>query len=177
MNEKKKLMKYSFTACIAMILLVGFDQWTKLLALRYLANHEDIVLIPGVLRLHYLENRGAAFGLLQNKQGLFIIMAVLFFIVACFAFWRLPKTKRYLPLHIIAVCVTAGGIGNVIDRLRLNFVVDFIYFSLIDFPVFNVADIYVTVSGVLLVILVCFFYKEEDFSCLERKERKRSGDN
>ena len=68
--------------------------------------------------------------------------------------------------------ITAGGIGNLIDRVRLNYVVDFIYFSLIDFPVFNVADIYVTVSMFLLLILVLFYYKDEDFQFLKWKRDK-----
>ena len=68
--------------------------------------------------------------------------------------------------------ITAGGIGNLIDRVRLNYVVDFIYFSLIDFPVFNVADIYVTVSMFLLLILVLFYYKDEDFQFLKWKREK-----
>lgn len=68
--------------------------------------------------------------------------------------------------------VTAGGLGNLIDRVRLNYVVDFIYFSLIDFPVFNVADIYVTTSMILLFIAVLFYYKDEDFQFLKWKREK-----
>ena len=70
--------------------------------------------------------------------------------------------KKFLPLRICAIFIASGAIGNVIDRVRLNYVVDFLYFKLIDFPIFNVADIYVTVAAVMLVILVCFYYKEED---------------
>jgi signal peptidase II len=65
--------------------------------------------------------------------------------------------------------VTAGSIGNMIDRIKLGYVVDFFDFELINFPVFNVADIYVTVSMILLIILICFVYKEEDFDVLFSK--------
>ena len=70
--------------------------------------------------------------------------------------------------------VTAGAIGNLIDRIRLNYVVDFLYFELIDFPVFNVADCYITVSMFLLVILVLFYYKDEDFSLIWPKKSQSS---
>ena len=80
--------------------------------------------------------------------------------------------KKYIPLKILCGMITAGGIGNLIDRVRLNYVVDFIYFSLIDFPVFNVADIYVTTSMILLLILVFFYYKDEDFQFLKWKREK-----
>ena len=74
-------------------------------------------------------------------------------------------------MHILAVTITAGAVGNVLDRIRLNYVVDFVYISLINFPVFNVADIYVTVSAVLFFIYVIFYYKEEDFQFLKKREQ------
>ncbi|MDY3716667.1 MAG: signal peptidase II, partial [Blautia sp.] len=77
-------------------------------------------------------------------------------------------------LRLLSYFITAGAIGNLIDRVRLGYVVDFIYFSLIDFPVFNVADIYVTGSMILLILLVLFFYKnEEDFAFLARSKKNR----
>ena len=71
-------------------------------------------------------------------------------------------TKKYAPLRICAIFILAGGLGNFIDRVRLNYVVDFFYFELIDFPIFNVADIYVTVTMFVLLYLIFFYYKEED---------------
>ena len=71
-------------------------------------------------------------------------------------------TKKLLPLRICAVFIFSGAIGNFIDRLKLGYVVDFFYFKLIDFPVFNVADIYVTVGTFILAFLLSFYYKEED---------------
>ena len=76
---------------------------------------------------------------------------------------------------MICVAMTAGAIGNMIDRFCRGYVVDFFYFSLIDFAIFNVADIYITVSAVLLVILMMFYYKEEDFAFLSRKKDKTEG--
>ena len=74
----------------------------------------------------------------------------------------MPQNKKYTALNYIIVFLIAGAIGNYIDRIAKNYVVDFIYFSLINFPVFNVADCYVTVSVILLFILILFYYKDDD---------------
>ena len=75
---------------------------------------------------------------------------------------KLPFTRRYLPLRVCMVLLVSGALGNVIDRVMHRYVVDFFYFKLIDFPVFNVADIYVTVGTFILAFLLLFYYKEED---------------
>lgn len=169
--QKKIRIQAILAGFAALLLLVGLDQWTKALAVEHLAGQRDIDLIPGVLTLHYLENRGAAFGILQNQQWIFVLIAAVFFLAATAAYWKMPKTRHYLPMHILAVTITAGAVGNVLDRIRLNYVVDFVYISLINFPVFNVADIYVTVSAVLFFIYVIFYYKEEDFQFLKKREQ------
>ena len=80
----------------------------------------------------------------------------------------MPRQKKYLYLDYIIVLVVAGAIGNHIDRVLNNYVVDFIYFSLINFPVFNIADCYVTVSMILLLILILFYYKDEDLEEIKK---------
>ena len=80
----------------------------------------------------------------------------------------MPKSKKFLPLNYIIVFLIAGAVGNYIDRIINHYVVDFIYFSLINFPVFNVADCYVTVSVIILFILILFFYKDEDLDYLKQ---------
>lgn len=171
MESKKKTFWTFFQFVLSTVLLVGLDQWTKILAVKYLKGQEDIELIPGVLCFHYLENTGAAFGVFQDKRIFLLILTSLIILAVCYVLWRLPQEKKYVYLKILCFTVAAGGIGNLIDRLRLDHVVDFIYFSLIDFPVFNVADIYVTVSMVLLFLLVLFYYKEEDFGFLRWKKK------
>lgn len=152
--------------------LTVLDQWTKHLAVTHLQNQSDISLIDGVLSLHYLENRGAAFGVFQNRQGAFFILTVVILAFILYVLWRMPVTKKYLPVRIFCFFLTSGALGNLIDRIRLKYVIDFIYFSLIDFPVFNVADIYVTVSMIVLLLLVLFYYKDEDdFAFLSPKKR------
>ena len=141
---------------------VAIDQYTKYLAVTHL-QEAPIPIIDGVFELHYLENRGAAFGMLQNKQWFFLIITVILLVIFTKIYIKLPRTKRVLPLRITMVFITAGAIGNMIDRIRLNYVIDFLYFKLIDFPIFNVADIYVTVSTFFIAFLILFYYKESEF--------------
>lgn len=169
--EKKRLLTFGLFL-ISTAVLVGFDQWTKALAVEHLKGQEDIQLIPGVLSLHYLENRGAAFGIFQDRRTFLLILTMIIILCVCYVLWKIPSDKKYNLLKLLCFMVTAGGLGNLIDRVCLNYVVDFIYFSLIDFPVFNVADIYVTTSMFLLFILVLFYYKDEDFQFLKWKREK-----
>ena len=131
---------------------VGFDQYTKGLAARRLMGRPAFVLWNGVFELVYSENRGAAFGMLQGKQALFFVIALAVVAVAGWILWRMPPGRRYAPFTGCLFLLVSGAAGNMIDRLSQGYVVDFFYFSLIDFPVFNVADCYVVISTALLII-------------------------
>lgn len=170
--DKKKQMKSILILAITTVILIVLDQWTKMLAVKHLKNQADIALIPDVLYLRYLENRGAAFGIFQNQRIFLMVLTSLILVAVCYILWKLPEDKKYVYLKALCCLVTAGGIGNLIDRARLNYVVDFIYFSPIDFPIFNVADIYVTGSMILLFILILFYYKDEDFEFLKWNHKK-----
>lgn len=171
MENKHSAMVYGIGGLIGTVILTLFDQWTKQLAVVHLANKNPVVLIPGVFELRYLENRGAAFGIMQNKIWIFAILTIIYLCAAVWIFFKIPRVKRYRMLHIIAVILTAGALGNFIDRIRLGYVVDFFYFSLIDFPIFNVADIFVVISFILLAICVLFVYKDDDFAFLNVKKQ------
>ena len=80
----------------------------------------------------------------------------------CYILFKMPEDKKYNILHLLLVLIASGAIGNMIDRIRLEYVVDFFYFVLINFPIFNVADIYVSVACALLAIVMLFVYKDED---------------
>ena len=135
-----------------------------------------MTLITGVLELQYLENRGMAFGMLQGKIPFLLIMCFFFLILALYIYIRMPKTAYYIPLMVLDMVVFAGALGiltggaagNFIDRAFRGYVVDFIYVSLIDFPIFNLADIYVVCGGIALVILVLFHYRDEDFDFIKK---------
>ena len=146
------------------IILILADQLTKLWALAELRGSEGISVITGIFELQYLENCGAAFGILQNHQVLFLLITVLAAVLLTYIYARIPDDKKYIPLRICYVLLMAGAFGNMIDRAFRGYVVDFFYFKLIDFPVFNVADIYVTVAAFAMIILGLFYYKEEDYN-------------
>ena len=161
--------------CIDMLLLavlVFIDYYTKYLAVIKLKNQAAFNIIDGVLEFNYLENRGAAFGMLQNQKMFFVFIAVIFLSVIVFVLLRTPDDRKYRKLHILLTMIAAGAIGNMIDRLRFDYVVDFIYIVLINFPIFNVADMYVTFATVILIIQVLFVYKDNDFNFLSFNQKK-----
>jgi len=169
---RKKQRIFSFIQLfVAVALLTGFDQLTKLLAVKNLKGKADIPLIPDVLYFQYLENRGAAFVIFQDRKIFLVLLTSLILVGVCYVLWKIPADKKYIYLKLLCFLITAGGIGNLIDRVRLDYVIDFIYFAPIDFPVFNVADIYVSVGMVFLFTVVLFYYKDEDFEFLKWKNK------
>ena len=159
---------------IILCLLIAVDQLTKYAAVLYIKNSPK-ELISGVLELFYLQNTGAAFSIMQNNVAFFTVVTVIVLIVIIYVFLKMPNDKKYVPLRIVLMFISAGAVGNLIDRVWLGYVRDFIYFSLIDFPVFNVADIYVTVSAFVLLFLIIFKYKDHDFDFLNVRAGKSSG--
>ena len=156
MKKEQSRPVHYFIAIIAVAAGVLFDQWTKLLVLTHLKGHDSYIVIKNVFELEYLENRGAAFGIMQNKQYIFVAGAVLICIVLLILYRRIPPAKKYIPLRICAVLLAAGAAGNMIDRIRFDYVIDFLYFRLIDFPIFNVADCYVVISCIVFALLILF---------------------
>lgn len=172
MKENMNL-KRIMTALVSFAALILFDQWTKALAVKHLMDQDPFVLIEGVFQLRYLENRGAAFGMMQGQKTFFLITAVIAVAMIAYAYFKLPWEKRFHPLRVIGLFIAGGAIGNMIDRVVLGYVVDFFYFELIDFPIFNVADIYVTCATILLAILILFYYKEEELDCLFPRKKEK----
>ena len=170
MKLKKKLL--IFLDLLVICALVALDQYTKYLAVIHLKDNKPFIIINGILELNYLENTGAAFGVLENQKAFFIFVAVVVLSVIGYVLLKTPDHKKYGILHISLSLIAAGAIGNMIDRIRLNYVVDFIYFSLINFPIFNVADMYVTVSTAVLMILLLFVYKESDLNFISFKQKR-----
>ena len=169
-NKKKKFI---IADILLMIVLVAFDQFTKYLAVLQLKDQPAVPIIKGVLELNYLENKGAAFGMLQNQKVFFILIAIMIMLIIAYVIYLLPDDRKYNILHCLLGMVGSGACGNMIDRMTNNYVVDFIYFVLINFPIFNVADIYVTVSTALFIFLFLFVYKEQDFAFLSFKQQKK----
>lgn len=165
----KKFLSYA-SGIIAMLLLVAADQVTKWLALTKLYNNEPYVIIKDVLELSYLRNDGAAWGVLSGKQTFFIIITFVMLAAAIFVFIKMPITPHYRGLRVVLCTLAAGAVGNLIDRIHNGYVHDFIYFKIINFPVFNFADICVTLSMIGLVIMILFVYKDKDWDFLKKKK-------
>lgn len=191
----KKTNKFMELSVLTIIMLVILDQLTKFQAVVKLKNGSPFVIIDGVFELRYLENQSAAFGFdivsffqkifkikyftenpeafLTAKMVIFAIVTIAVVILLMIFYSRIPQTKRFLGINLILIFFVAGAIGNLIDRIVNNYVVDFFYFKLINFPIFNVADIYVTVAAFAFIILGIFYYKEEDFEMIFKKKDKK----
>lgn len=134
--------------------VIGLDQLTKWLAATYLKAIDTVPIIKNALHLTYLENRGAAFGMLKNHRWVFMVVSTLA-IIAIIAVMIASYKKLYDPLLYVGLTfIAGGGIGNMIDRIALGYVVDFIDFRLIDFAVFNVADSFVCVGCALVILQI-----------------------
>lgn len=137
---------------LIIILLIGIDQLSKIWALNSLKEIGSIPIIQNIFHLTYVENRGAAFGLFQNNQMIFVIVALS---ASIFGLYYLHKNKN---ISIIGksgiILIISGAIGNLIDRVRLGFVVDYFDFRFIWEYVFNVADIFVVIGTILLCIYI-----------------------
>ena len=144
--------------------IVAVDQLTKYLVLTQIPLYGDVDVFPGVVGLTYVKNYGAAFSSFQGMRWVFVIIFAVFLLAVIWEY-----RAKYMPFTtlerwcIAAIC--GGGLGNMIDRVRFGFVVDMIKTEFIDFPVFNVADCFITCGAILLVahLILCNrnFWKEE----------------
>lgn len=143
---------------ILTFIIIALDQITKYLAINSLKGAGARVIIPNFFRLVYVENYGAAFGMLQNKKIFFVIITVA--VVICLSVFLVRYYNRINLITKLAVATLLGGtIGNFIDRVRFGYVVDFFSFRLFniyEFPVFNIADIAIVLSTIIIVYLLLF---------------------
>ena len=168
--ELKKLVKKRSVGdyLLYTALIIGgivLDQLTKFLAVKYLMPIDTFPIIEGIIHLTYVENTGAAFGMLKNAPWLFNTVSVVTVIaMSLYLYLGHAENKLYA---VASAMVISGGIGNMIDRVSLKYVVDFIDFRLINFAVFNGADSFICVgAGLLILALVIDIIKEY------RKEKK-----
>ena len=148
-----------FYLCLFAAGIVAADQITKLLVLANIPLFGDVPAIPGLFHLTYVQNTGAAFSSFEGMRwmfvGLFVVLTVLIFL----EYFKRPMPFTTFERWCIAA-IYGGGLGNVIDRVRLGFVVDMIEVDFINFPVFNVADCFITCGCILLLAHLMFFNKE-----------------
>lgn len=139
--------------------IVAADQITKYLTVANIALYEDVPFLPGLLQLTYVQNTGAAFSSFEGQQWLF---ALIFIVLTGLIFWEYFKK----PMGFTTFerwCIAAiygGGLGNMIDRVRLGYVVDMIETTFMEFPVFNVADCFITCGCIAMMVHLVLFNKE-----------------
>lgn len=192
---QKKSKKILISSTLIVLVLIFIDQITKYFATIFLKNKAPFVLIEDVFEFQYLENQSAAFGIdlisifhrifhfsyfdkhpdafLTAKMLFFVILTVLVIVIIARVYIRIPQNKRFRWINWILMFFVAGAIGNCIDRVVNQYVVDFFYFKLIDFPIFNVADIYVTVATVFFIVVALFYYKDEDYELVFPSKKKK----
>jgi len=172
-TSKRRLIHVLISIVLIAILFV-IDRETKAVAMEHFGeNPAPVSIIDGVLELVLVFNTGSAWSMFAGKLNFLMVITLICLVVILFAYFKLPFKKKYDILHVLLAIIVAGALGNMYDRVFFHKVTDFIYFKLIDFPVFNVADIYVTVSAFFIVVLMLTKYKNDELMMdKEKKEEK-----
>ncbi len=195
--SKKRITVNMVIQVIMFFILLAADRFTKYIAVRDLKDQPAVPVIKDIIEFRYLENHGAAFGVFQNKQVFFYIITAIVLILVLIVWIVLnKKLRKYVDkgfenpaafrmktytgnifLGYLFSALWAGAVGNLIDRIDTKYVVDFIYFKVIDFPIFNFADICVTITAVLFIIYFIFVYKEDpEFSLFKSNKKKKAAE-
>jgi len=143
---------------IIFVLIILLDQLTKYGAIKYLKGNQPLVIIEDFLEFSYVENFGAAFGILQNRRVFFVLVTIIVIVLILF-FLKRNIYCLNKSIKISLVMLMAGAIGNLIDRVRFGYVVDFISIKFrngYEFPVFNIADSFIVISTILIVYMILF---------------------
>lgn len=171
MNKSRWKKRILIWDLICLVLLNTLDRLGKYAACYYCEN-ENFVLIKNYLEITYTKNVGGAFGILNNQRFFFIFIAALFICLIIFFLFAMPDESKFNALHIWLSFILAGTIGNMADRIIYGSVIDMIYISKIDFPVFNLSDIFISLGTLFTIIIVLFSLKEKDFEFLNFKQNK-----
>ncbi len=144
-------MLYIFIIAFA----VGIDQFTKYLAQTLLMPVKTLPLVPGIFHLTYARNTGAAFSILKDTQ-IILIPVTGFIIVGIICYMIKIRNKKNVVLKLSLALISGGAFGNFIDRVRLGYVTDFFDFTLINYPIFNFADVFVVLGVIFLAYIILF---------------------
>ena len=143
---------------IIAVILIILDQLSKFATIKWLKPIGTITVIEGIFDLNYVENRGAAFGIMQNQRWIFIGLTII--ITIGLMFYKIKYKPKDKVLNTSICLLVSGAIGNLIDRIFRGYVVDMLEVTFIDYPVFNVADCFVVMGAILLSVYILFIYKE-----------------
>ncbi len=145
---------------VGIFVLLAVDQITKLIVLKTLTSVETMPVLQNIFHLTYCENRGAAFGILQNQTWIFIIITIAVLVAVIYFMVRMRPKNIWLNLSLILLI--GGALGNFVDRIFRGFVIDFLDFRIINFPIFNVADCFVVVGAILLGCYIIFSEQKKE---------------
>lgn len=169
-------MKYC-KPIIVSVALILLDQFVKIFVDAKLSLYQSIPIIKDFFEIYYIRNEGAAWGMFQNKQFFFILATLVVLIITIIYYIRMIDNPKFSPIKVCLVFIFSGAIGNLIDRvfrgdkLFHGGVIDFLYLKFINFPIFNIADMYVSIGMFILILLILFRYKESDFKELSTKKQ------
>ena len=155
---------------IAVVVLILLDQGTKLWAMASLKPIHNVTLVDGFMDLTFVENRGVAFWMFSGQRWFILLLTGIIAVGLIWFYKTMPKKQEYRPVRISLILLLSGAIGNIIDRMFRGYVVDFFEFTFFEWPVFNVADIYVVVGVVLLALMILFVVKDEDLEWKKKKD-------
>ena len=139
--------------------IVAADQFTKYLTVVNISLYEDVSFLPGLLQLTYVQNTGAAFSSFEGQQWLFALIFAVFTFMILWEFFKKSMGFTTFEWWCIAA-IYGGGLGNMIDRVRLGYVVDMLETTFMEFPVFNVADCFITCGCILMMAHLILFHKD-----------------
>ena len=169
------------TGFLVIAFIVLFDQITKHLAFIHLSGRTtSLVVIPHVINFRYLTNSGAAWGMLSDQRWIYMSISIAAILAILYLLFRLRKSRDPL-LKTALLFFVGGGIGNMIDRIANGYVIDFLEFGFMDFPVFNVADSFVTIAAALMIVylikgLIADYKKKKSLQESQESKEASSGD-
>ncbi len=179
-NNKRTIIIFWLTLVMDVCAFAAIDQAFKIFALASLKDKAPKTLIKGFLGLNYVENDGAAWGIFSGRLSILLFTTILMLLAVGFAAHKIGKNgfllgnKRKAALGFLKfdiILIMSGGIGNLIDRVGRGYVIDFIEFRFIEFPVFNIADCYLTVGAVIFMVLCLFVFKDNEINILLKGEK------
>ncbi|MDE6024416.1 MAG: signal peptidase II [Lachnospiraceae bacterium] len=162
--KNKASIKIFIVPIIFIGLFTAFDQLTKFMITSSFELYESKPVIKDIFSITYIRNAGVAWGMFQGGRVLFIVLTILALLFAFKIYHNVANDRKYIPVRICLVLLISGALGNMLDRIRFGYVVDFFDFELINFPVFNVADMMVVVGMIVLFILILFRYGDAEFN-------------
>ncbi len=158
---------------ILIIAIILLDRLVKYWAMTVVAPVGELAGIEGIFHFYYVENTGAAFSILREHTWILIVITAL---VVVFGLYVLFFKKLSLPYNICLAAIVGGGIGNLVDRIAYGYVVDMFMVDFVEFAIFNVADIFITLGGIALIVVILFFDKEHPLFSKKQIENTETSD-